>query len=83
MVDIEYSEYLARLNRDFPAVTFRAGDEGAYAKAQEFLARQFQAHHQQARQVAALLDAPVPEAPTSGSTTPWTPTSRSLRRRPT
>jgi hypothetical protein len=63
MMDTEYAEWLAQLNRDFPAVTFRAADEEAYAKAQAFYAGQFQDHHEQARRVASLLDAPVPEAP--------------------
>jgi hypothetical protein len=63
MMETEYAEYLARLNRDFPVVTFRAADEEAYAKAQAFYARRFQDHHQQAQLLGSLLDAPVPEAP--------------------
>ena len=63
MIDTEYAEYIARLNRDFPVVTFRAEDQEAYSKAQAFYAQQFQDHHQQARRVSGLLESPVPEAP--------------------
>lgn len=63
MIDTEYAEYLARLNHEFPVVTFRAADQEAYAKAQAFYAQQFQDHHHQARRVRGLLDSPVPEAP--------------------
>src|SRR5947209_2989448 len=59
----EYADYLANLNRDFPAILFRAEDEEAHSKAQVFYAEQFQGHHMQARRIATLLEAPVAEAP--------------------
>ena len=63
MLDTEYATYMAQLNCDFPVIIFRPEDEAAYSNAQTFYAQQFQHHHEQARHVAGLLAAPVPELP--------------------